>query len=160
VLRQKLADWSHKWKRRLPRIDLQSLQARQLDALAGAYGELIAIPEFGPTAASKALFALCPYAAMPWDAAIQAGFGLLGREPEKYREMLVLSGSEANTVMADAARHGVGDPQALLSRAESRAITLPELLDRYHWVTITRRHKIPTREELVQWVQWSGTVSQ
>lgn len=150
----KLADFFQKWARQFPRAELQNLQAHHLDALAGAYSDLLAIDEFGPTSAAKALFALCPHAAMPWDAAIQAAFGLSGREREKYRSMLVLSRREAETLIADAARCAVGDIRSLLNMTGTHALTLPKLLDEYHWVTITRRHQIPNCEELKQWAGW------
>ena len=43
-------------------------------------------------------------------------------------------------------------PQAI----ESQALTLTELLDQYHWVTITRRHKVPTSGGLARWTEWAS----
>jgi hypothetical protein len=149
-----LADWFQKWAGRFPRAGLPNLEAADLDILAGAYGDLLAIEEFGPTSAAKALFAVCSEAAMPWDAAIQAAFNLSGREPAKYRKMLEKSGHEAATLLAESAQRGMSDGKSLLEKINSRARTLPELLDQYNWVTITRRHQIPSCEDLRQWVGW------
>lgn len=148
-----LAKWFR--KQELPPGELHDLQDRELNVLAGAYEGLLTINEFGPTAASKALFVLCPDAAIPWDAAIQQAFGLVGSAPEKYREMLVRSGREAKALIADAARCGITDHRKIACAAKSQAITLPELLDEYHWITITHRHTIPSSDDLTRWLAWA-----
>ena len=148
-----LAEWCH--ERKFPSGEIHELQDRELDALTGASQGLLAIREFGPTVASKALFVLCPGAAIPWDAAIQQEFGLVGSAPEKYREMLVLSGREAAGLIADAAHCGVSDHRTIPSIVKSHAVTLPELLDEYHWITITRRHTIPSSDDLKRWLAWA-----
>lgn len=148
-----LAEWFD--EREFAGGELHKLQDHELKALTDAYEALLTIREFGPTAASKALFVLCPDAAIPWDAAIQRKFKLLGNAPEQYRKMLVHSGREAAALIADAARCGISDHRAIPSAVNSQAITLPELLDEYHWVTITRRHTIPSGEELRQWAGWA-----
>ncbi len=150
-----LATWFRRHEQQFPRCEIYDLQAPQLDVLADAYKGLLAIRGFGPTAASKALFVLCQDAAIPWDDAIRKKL-LLGNAPGQYRKMLVYSGREAAALIADAARCGVSDHRAIPSAVNSQAITLPELLDEYHWVTITRRHTIPSGEELRQWVGWTG----
>lgn len=152
----KLADWWQKWEGLLPQENLCELEDGALDVLRDAFDGLRGIPEFGPTTASKALFAACPNAAIPWDTPIQNEFGLAGGTKEQYGEMLVKSRAEARGLMKDAKRHKLTDIDAVISAAGSRAKTLPELLDQYHWVIITRGHKIPTCAELAQWSQWAG----
>lgn len=150
----RLAEWCR--DRKLPSSEIHELLDRDLDALKDAYRGLLDIKEFGPTAASKALFVLCPDAAIPWDAAIQKQFDIPGNSPEQYRKMLVLSGREAAGLIDDAARCGVSDHRTIPREVNSQAITLPELLDEYHWVTITRRHTVPSGNELEQWSAWVG----
>jgi hypothetical protein len=154
TIADRLTEWFEGRWQGLPRSQLQELLDRELDVLAHAYEELLRINEFGPTAASKALFVLCPNAAIPWDAAIQQAFELPGGTPGQYRSMLVRSGQEAAALIADAARCGVSDHRAIPRAASSQAETLPELLDEYHWVTITRRHTVPDGAELKQWAAW------
>jgi hypothetical protein len=152
----KLAMWHREWKPKLPRVEIQDLQGQHLDTLAAAYAGLLAVDEFGPTAASKALFVLCPRAAIPWDAEIQRAFDLRGRGQDRYRAMLMRSAQESATLIADAARCGVSDPATIPRMVESEAVTLSELLDEYHWITITRRHEIPGSGELEQWAGWAS----
>jgi hypothetical protein len=155
VISSKLAKWFRKWKPKLPHTNLVSLQEQHLDILADAYNELLDVDDFGSTSASKALFAVCPHSAMPWDAAIQAEFKLSGRARENYRDMLERSKDEAEILIADAARCGVTDPQNIPHEVGSPGRTLPRLLDEFHWITITRRHRIPACEELQQWAGWA-----
>ena len=156
---RELAGWFRKWRTKLPSADLElvGLQDQHLDVLAGAYHELLGVHDFGPTSASKALFAVCPRAAMPWDAAIQGEFRLVGRAPENYRAMLVRSKDEGQKLIDDATRCGVIDPHNNIPSEIGRPEhTLAQLLDEYHWIAITRGHEIPAHSDLRQWVQWTG----
>ena len=124
-----------------------------LDVLADAYSALLQIRGLGPTGASKFLFAVRPKIAMAWDAAIQTGFGFAG-DREGCRAMLALSKDEAECLVADAAPCGVAESQSIPHEVRRAGHMLPKLFDEYHWVTITRRHKIPVREVLQQWIAW------
>jgi hypothetical protein len=152
-----LDDWFRKWRQQLPctGLELVCLQDQHLDVLAAAYHELLGIHDFGPTSASKALFAVRPHAAMPWDAAIQEEFELGGRAPENYRAMLVRSKDEGKKLIDDAGHCGMADPRHNIPSEVGRPEhTLAQLLDEYHWITITRGHEIPRRDELKRWVEW------
>jgi hypothetical protein len=153
---ERLAEWFPECGRQLPHAEIHNLKDPDREQLAHAYQQLINIEGFGPTAASKALFALCPHAAIPWDHAIQKKFGLTGREPKKYEKMLIRSAKEAQAVIADAARHGEADSWMIPQAIKSQALTLTELLDQYHWVTITRRHEVPTSGDLARWIEWAS----
>jgi hypothetical protein len=159
---QQLAEWFRGWQRRLPctGLELVSLQDGHLDVFADAYHALLEVDDFGPTSASKALFAVCPRAAIPWDAAIQDHFKdtfkLHGRTPEDYRAMLELSKDAGKGLMTDAARCGVADPRNIPREVGRPEHTLAQLLDEYHWITITRGHEIPSRDELKRWVEWEA----
>jgi hypothetical protein len=151
-----LIKWFEKWKPRLPSNDtrLPDIAGADMDTLTGAYSELLRVDKFGPTSASKTLFATRPNLAMPWDALIQRGFELEGRAPGQYRAMLVLSHKEAEALITNARQFGVSAAQ-IPTVSGSREHTIPWLLDKYHWITITRRHRIPSCEELQLWAQWS-----
>jgi hypothetical protein len=151
-----LIEWFEKWSAQLPSRDssLAHLTETHLDTFASAYHALLAVDEFGPTSAAKTLFATRPHAAMPWDAAIQDGFKLSGRSPQKYRALLSLSQNEAQALAADARRHGVTAKEIPQVSGDSDQ-TIPWLLDKYHWITLTRRHHIPDCQELTRWVGWA-----
>jgi hypothetical protein len=155
LISSKLEKWFREWKARLRHAELIDLRGEHLDVLAGAYTAMLIIDDFGPTSASKALFAICPHAAMAWDAAIQAEFKLGGDAAKNYRSMLERSKHEAQMLIADAARCGVDDPRNIPLEVGCPGRTLPRLLDEYHWITITRGHRIPAGEELQRWVEWA-----
>jgi hypothetical protein len=142
-----LAKWFSEWGQSLPRSGLLDLQDQAIESFVAAYEDLKRqVNGFGPTSASKTLFAVRPDGAMPWDAAIQTEF-------RDYRTLLQRSRDEARMVVCEASTRCGGANQRsipLIVRAPNK--TLPKLLDEYHWVTITRRHCIPTCEELRQWV--------
>jgi hypothetical protein len=157
-----LAKWSQGRRQEFPRCDLHELDYQDLNALTEAFQGLLdirksgqKISKFGPTTASKVLFLVCPNAAILWDDAIRKAFKLAGSAPEHYREMLVHSRREAATLIADASRCGISDYRKIPKAVGSQAVTIPELLDEYHWVTITRRHTIPTSDDLKQWSAWA-----
>jgi hypothetical protein len=153
----KVAKWFGKWEPNLPNSELVDLDDHHLDKFANAYDELLEIDDFGPTSGSKALFAVRPHGAMPWDAEIQAEFDLRGRAPENYRAMLLRSKTEAEMLIHDATTHcGAANQQSIPRMVGSPDRTLPKLLDEYHWVTITRQHQIPTCGELKQWARWAS----
>lgn len=87
---------------------------------------------------------------MMWDNAIRGEFRL-NPDPDGYRELLERSRREAEVLIEDAESCGVGVQEA---PTEARARTLSKVLDAYHWITITRRHTIPSRKEVQQWLKW------
>jgi hypothetical protein len=150
-----LADWYREWDSRLASVDLIALSSRELEEFSTAYAVLLDINGFGPTAASKILFATRPHTAMPWDALIQKRLGFRNGTPCEYWSFLERSITEIRMIVEDAMGHGIDDPCKAACEHGEKVPTLPWLLDKYHWITITRHHKIPTCEELRQWTQWS-----
>jgi hypothetical protein len=128
----------------------------ELDVIVNAYGELMKSRGLGPTITSKILFAVRPNAAIPWDELIQAQFKFQRGGRDDYRSMLALSKDELEMVIADAARCGVTDVRNIPEAIGSPDRTLVRLLDGYHWITITRRHEVPSPEMLKQWVGWAS----
>jgi hypothetical protein len=154
ALSKKLLAWSREWTSQLPRnVALVEFRGPHLDHFAAAYAALRTLG-LGSTSASKTLFALRPKAAIAWDKPIREQFHLNADGSEAYRAMLVLSKEEAETVIADAARCGVTNWRDIPERVGSRGRTLPQLLDQYHWITVTRGHRVPTRAELERWSAW------
>jgi hypothetical protein len=126
------------------------LSDSNLDQLASAYEGLRGCG-LGPTAAAKCLFAVIPKCAIPWDEEIRTEFAV-GEDGSGYRGMLKLSRDEGNMLQSDASRLGFADVFEAIGNPTF--ITLPKLLDEYHWITITTRHHIPSRDELEKWISW------
>jgi hypothetical protein len=158
VLAAKLTQWFESWNPRLlkPEVTLTDASDHELNDIADAYAELKQVRGLGPTITSKILFAVRPEAAIPWDAPIQTEFQLQPGERNDYRAMLALSKSEAEAVIADAARCGVASEQCIPAAIGSPARTLVRLIDEYHWITITRRHEVPSAQDLKQWIGWAS----
>jgi hypothetical protein len=155
TLFQSWSEWFRQWKPRLPPADLALIDAgeRDFEVLADAYGTLLPIYGLGPTGASKLLLAVRPASAMAWDAEIQKRFAPAG-DRAGYGQMLARSKAEAEDLAADAARCGVTDWRSIADEIGRSGLTLPKLLDEYHWVTITRRHQIPAVGDLQRWMAW------
>ncbi|MFD9516489.1 MmcQ/YjbR family DNA-binding protein [Streptomyces sp. NPDC059979] len=130
-----LAAW---WGRhRLPDAPLAGLTPRDIARFVRAYEELAALPigrrSLGPTAASKALYALRPASVMPWDAAIADR--LHGaRDGAAFGRHLRIGRSWARAALAEA---GGPDEAALCARLGRPGIPLSKILDEHLYVTIT-----------------------
>lgn len=126
------------WGRHLlPDAPLAELTPRDITRFARAYEELAALPigrrSLGPTAASKALYALRPASVMPWDAAIADR--LHGnRDGAAFGRHLQIGRSWARVALAEA-----GDPPeaALCARLGRPDVPLSKILDEHLYLTIT-----------------------
>jgi hypothetical protein len=138
-----LARWWADWRTALPgpRTTLAGLSDRAVSRLADAYRELsatqvgsVARPRtLGPTAASKALYALRPHAVFPWDETIARQ--LHGaRDPVAFGRHLLLGRDWAQRLLAEAAT----DERTLALRLGRPGRTLAKMLDDYCYVEITR----------------------
>ena len=138
-----LAAWWGTFGATLPAGSLRLAGDDDLTALGTAYAALAAAPAgpnrtLGPTAAAKALYALRPDTAMPWDAAI--AIALHGaRDGAAYTRHLALGRGWAASLVAEA---GVDDDAmpALLGRPD---VSLAKILDEYTYVFITRQQDRP-----------------
>jgi hypothetical protein len=135
-----IAAWWAQWAARLPQAPLVDLDDGQVDELSAAFGALsattVAPPPrgrtLGPTAAAKALYALVPAAAMPWDAAIAAK--LHGaRDAAAFGRHLRLGRQWARAVL-DEAGSTEEDLAALVGRPGH---SLAKLLDEYCYLAFT-----------------------
>jgi hypothetical protein len=141
-----LGAWAVGWVGTLPRRPLADLSARQIERSASAYEALAIRPAatamrasgpvavtFGPTASSKALYALRPSAFPPWDAPMRAALGF-GDDAEGYARYLALC---ARGVRATARRARI-TPEGLPRALGRPRTTAARLVDEYLWLALTR----------------------
>jgi hypothetical protein len=141
-----LRTWAIAWVRELPDRALVDLSPAQATRSAEAYAALAARPAafaaraagsvavtFGPTAASKAMYALRPAAFPPWDAPMRAALAL-GEGAAGYERYLHLC---AEAIRATARRAGI-DPADLPAAVGRPETTAARLIDEYLWLTLTR----------------------
>ena len=146
-----LAIWARNWVARLPHRSLRNLFEADIELLGSAYWEL-RNNLLGPAAAAKAIFALKPETAIPWDQAIRDGLGLKDNR-DGYPEMLRRSQKEANFLVEDASELGISESD-IPKEIGSPGRTLARLLDEYHWITLTQGHQIPSVKDLKLWLSW------
>jgi hypothetical protein len=138
--------WATEWVATLPRRSLVELSPRQVERSAAAYEALATRPAasamrasgpvvvtFGPTASSKALYALRPQAFPPWDAPMRASLGF-GHDADGYARYLELC---ASGIRAIARRTGI-EPSALPRALGRPGTTSARLVDEYLWLALTR----------------------
>ncbi|MFF3675542.1 MmcQ/YjbR family DNA-binding protein [Streptomyces sp. NPDC002120] len=130
-----LAAW---WERHpLPDAPLSRLTPRDISRFARAYEELAALPigrrSLGPTAASKALYALRPDSVMPWDAAIADRlYGV--RDGAAFARHLETGRAWARAALAEG---GDADERTLCAGIGRAGISLAKILDEHLYLTIT-----------------------
>jgi hypothetical protein len=104
---------------------------------------------FGPTGASKVLFAIRPEAFVPWDISIRDRFGVpYGEFLRKVRSML----KELETACQ---KHGLRLTD-LPNRLKRPRSTLAKLIDEYYWITITYNCPAPDPETIKLWSEWGN----
>ncbi|KXK62431.1 hypothetical protein AWW66_08275 [Micromonospora rosaria] len=131
--------WWHRQSTLLPSSSISELTAAEIDALGTAYAELAALPvaagprgrTLGPTAATKALYALRPTAVMPWDAAIAARmYG--NRDADAFVRHLTTGREWARELLREA---GTGEAD-LPTRIGRPAVSLAKVLDEYLYLRV------------------------
>ncbi|MFH8344256.1 hypothetical protein [Streptomyces sp. NPDC018045] len=136
-------DWWALWAASLPAAagSLAELTDPQIDAVAGCFGALAAVPvgaperprPLGPTAASKLLYRLRPQAVMPWDEAIARR--LHGaRDAVAFAAHQRLGRSWARHLLATTGL----DERAVASELGGAGRSLAKILDDYCYVRFTR----------------------
>lgn len=107
----------------------------------------------GPTGASKALFALRPEAALPWDIPARQAMGYDGTG-KAYTEYLVRTADTAKDLARQCAHFGLRLEE--LPTALGRPHSTPlRLIDEYQWVVLSRQY---TRPEAARLDEWQRTV--
>lgn len=111
------------------------------------------VVSFGPTAAAKTLFALRPHVFVPWDVAMRDRLGHdgSGRSYAAYLRAVrhALSDIEKQCTPRNIT---LDELPARLGRERS---TAAQLIDEYHWITITRGVEPPEAGILCKWLAWS-----
>lgn len=108
---------------------------------------------FGPTAASKTLFALRPHVFAPWDEAIRHGFAADG-SGASYVRFLQIIRNDLRQVAQQCLHQGI-HPEDLPGRLGRPESTAPQLIGEYYWITATKRVKPPDPETVREWLTWS-----
>jgi hypothetical protein len=140
-----LRSWALEWLGRLPASPLVELTSEETQRAGEAYRSLAARRAafaarpggavevtFGPTAASKAMYALRPASFPPWDAPMRKAL-TLGEGAEGYARYLELC---ARGVRATARRAGI-DPDELPAALGRPRTTAARLVDEYLWSELT-----------------------
>lgn len=135
-------DWWSRWAAALPVGGfLGELSDPQIDAVAGSFEDLAAVPvgapersrPLGPTAASKLLYRLCPRAVMPWDEAIARR--LHGaRDAAAFAAHQRLGRSWVRQLLATTGL----DEQAMAAELGGPGRSLAKILDDYCYLRFTR----------------------
>jgi hypothetical protein len=141
-----LRTWAVRWVSDLPDLALVDLSPDDLSRSADAYAALAARPAafavrttgtvevtFGPTAASKTMYALRPAAFPPWDAPMRSALAL-GGGAAGYERYLGLC---AEAIRATARRASI-EPADLPSAIGRPDTTAARLIDEYLWLALTR----------------------
>ncbi len=108
--------------------------------------------DIGPTAASKILFAVRPAALMPWDEAMRKEFVCDGSK-ESYFKFLVDIRKLAYRI-GELCKANDFDISELPHKMNRGGSTVLELINEYVWVTVTRKCKLPSAQNLALWAQW------
>jgi hypothetical protein len=145
--------WAVAWVPGLPTRTLVDLSPAETSRSAAAYEALADRPAafaarasgpvavtFGPTAASKAMYALRPAAFPPWDAPMRAALAL-GDDALGYERYLALC---AEAIRATARRAGV-DAKDLPAALGRPGTTAARLIDEYLWEVLTRATRADRR---------------
>lgn len=112
---------------------------------------------FGPTAASKILFAIRPQAFMMWDKAIRKELNFDG-SGASYVNYL----RDAKNIIKDLENQCIKKGFELLQLPKKigrEYSSVVKLIDEYHWIAITKKKEIqihpPSKTNLKQWLNWS-----
>ena len=127
---------------------LSSLPARE--AVRNGHSYSIS---FGPTAASKTLFALRPHVFLAWDEAIRQGLDHDGSGPS-YVQFLKDARHQLGCLAEQCSLRKI-ELEALPERLHRSESTLAQLIGEYYWITITRGVKPPGPTTLQEWLDWS-----
>jgi len=163
-LKQHLQRWAALWVPQLPDAsrDIRSLNDSERVHIGKAYEELLKLGaglHFQDTAAAKTLHALRSHTLPMWDAKIKDWFSTSGPSKgtagQTYSAFLCHVAEQISELEVDVTRLGysLNDVSQLVS---SSGVSLVKLVDEYYWITITYGHRVPTSDELDQWLRWNN----
>lgn len=107
---------------------------------------------FGPTGASKILFAVRPKSLILWDIPMRKKFQL-SSDAEGYIAYLkkVISSCKELEEQCKKNNFSLEEFPEIIKRPN---ITMPKLIDEYHWITVTRNFKIPDSKIFKEWLNF------
>ena len=161
-----LREWSRQWSGKLPspKTPLANLSSDEIAAVADAFDSLsertagfasrqgrTIVKSFGPTGTAKVLFVFRPDAFPPWDDPIREALGFDGSGSEYCRFLLHVQ-KEIDLLVKDASRHDVS-AEGISAAVGRTGVPLAKLIDEYYWMTLTQGCSIPTKEDLMHWLQ-------
>lgn len=163
-----ILSWHEQHSKSLPSndVDLWLATDDQLDVVATAYGDLaqrIACVRknscevtIGPVGAAKILFAIRPRFFLPWDTPIRQCLGYDG-SAASYLAFLRDMRTTLVQLASECEQHGfsLSDLPRRLDRPQD---TLPKLVDKFLWITITRGAHLPSPSMVQQWLGWSQSM--
>jgi hypothetical protein len=156
-----LATWYKRARFELPPMEARLLELAEtdLDAFVDLFDSLSAIRpptarrRFGPTAASKTLFALCPGVFVPWDRLIREELVNGKQSGTSYISFLKQMRDDLR-LLAEGWPE-LGDDLSRLPETIGRpGTTAAQLIGEYYWVTKTRKAEPPDADTLKRWVAW------
>jgi hypothetical protein len=112
------------------------------------------VVRFGPTAAAKILFALCPGVFLPWDEPMRKATDSDG-SGRSYLKFLSCARADLLDLQIQCREFGF-ELQDLPRVLERPDFTPTKLLDEYHWTTMTNEVVLPNRERVERWLGWFG----
>ena len=116
-------------------------------------GDRVIPKSFGPTGASKILFALRPNITVPWDSYIRDGLGYSG-SGSSYVEYLKRLIEEIKELKESCIKNGhlLEAVPKIIGRDTS---TVPQLVGEYFWVVETKKCYPPEKDMIQNWTKWS-----
>jgi len=107
---------------------------------------------FGPTGASKILFAIRPKSLIPCDIPMRDKFQL-SSDSGGYITYLkkVISSCRELEEQCKKNNFSLEEFPKIIKRPN---VTIPKLIDEYHWITVTRNFKIPDSKIIMDWLNF------
>jgi hypothetical protein len=158
TLKSHLTQWAEKWVTQLPPFGntIFEITDVQRESIANSFNALLTY-RFQQTCVAKTLHVLRPHTLPLWDASIKAKCcGSERTTGHPYLHFINYVIDEIRDLERDVERLGYSlkDVPRLVKRVEPYGVSLPKLVDEYHWMTITDRYTVPDRAELAEWLRW------
>ena len=162
-----LKEWYQKYIGYLPveSKNIWELKEKDYDLISPAYNALIKIvaseklrgkkyikTTVGPTGTSKIFFALRPKSLIPLDIPMRLKFKY-GDDALSYIKYLKLVKDIALDLDKQCKLNGFSIKD-LPEQIDRQDTTIPALIDEYHWVTITNKVKLPSKDNIKRWISW------
>jgi len=168
---KELYDWHTEYSSLLPqkKINIWELSFEDLELIEKSYNSLtikiasyakrkngkVTPNKFGPTGTSKILFALRPKSLIPWDGEMRKEFKKKYKI-STYKQFMSKVIKEVRELKTSCQKNGfeLEDIPAKLNKSNN--ITIPKLIDEYHWITITNKCNPPDNKTLETWLKWNS----